>query len=136
MSMVLRNLGLEDVMVSRSSSICGSCTNLGDLRGINSLIVPKLVQLLVQLPQIEELLETITSSKPRFLSTMDILAAFYQVNLDPESRDLTTFTGPDGRRWRYTRCAMGLNNSPAQLNLILSNIFCDKSRFHLSLIHI
>jgi len=37
-----------------------------DLRGINSLIVPKLVQL----PQIEELLETITSSKPRFLSTM------------------------------------------------------------------
>ena len=56
-----------------------------DLRGINSLIVPKLVQL----PQIEELLETITSSKPRYLSTMDILAAFYQVNLDPESRDLT-----------------------------------------------
>jgi len=31
-----------------------------DLRGVNSLIIPKLVQL----PQIEELLETITSSKP------------------------------------------------------------------------
>jgi len=65
-----------------------------DLRGINSLIVPKLIQL----PQIEELLETITSSKPRFLSTMDILSAFYQVSLSEESRDLTTFTGPDGRR--------------------------------------
>jgi len=25
---------------------------------------------------------------------------------------------------------MGLSNSPSQLNLILSNIFCDKSRFH------
>jgi len=97
-----------------------------DLRGINSLIVPKLVQL----PQIEELLETITSSKPRFLTTMVILSAFYQVPLSEESRDLTTFTGPDGRRWRYTRCAMGLSCSPAQLNLILSNIFCDKSRFH------
>jgi len=97
-----------------------------DLRGINSLIVPKLVQL----PQIEELLETITSSKPRFLSTMNILSAFYQVYLSEESRDLTTFTGPDGRRWRCTRCAMGLSCSPAQLNLVLSNIFCDKSRFH------
>ena len=90
-----------------------------DLRGINSLIIPKLVQL----PQIEELLETITSSKPRCMSTMDILSAFYQVPLSEESRDLTTFTGPDGRRWRYTRCAMGLSCSPAQLSLILSNIF-------------
>ena len=97
-----------------------------DLRGVNSLIIPKLVQL----PQIEELLETVTSSKPRFLSTMDILSVLYQVPLSEESRDLTTFTGPDGRRWRYTRCAMGLRCSPAQLNLILSNIFCDKSRFH------
>jgi len=25
---------------------------------------------------------------------------------------------------------MGLSNSPSQLNLIISNIFCDKSRFH------
>ena len=73
-----------------------------DLRGINSLIVPKLVQL----PQIEELLQTITSSKPRYLSTMDILAAFYQVNLDPESRDLTTFTGPDGRPVSYTHLTL------------------------------
>jgi len=61
---------------------------------------------------------------------MEILSAFYQVPLSEESRDLTTFTGPDGRRWRYTRCAMGLSCSPAQLNLILSNIFCDKSCFH------
>jgi len=90
-----------------------------DLRGVNSLIIPKLVQL----PQIEELLETITSSKPRYMSTMNILSAFYQVPLSEESRDLTTFTGPDGRRWRYTRCAMGLSCSPAQLSLILSNIF-------------
>jgi len=45
-------------------------------------------------------------------------------------RDLTTFTGPDGRRWRYARCPFGLNNSRSQLNLILSNLFSDKTRFH------
>jgi len=97
-----------------------------DLCGVNSLTIPKLVQL----PKIEELLETVTSSKPRFLSTMNILSAFYQVPLDEQSRDLTSFTGPDGHRWRYTRCQMGLSCSPLQLNLILSNIFFDKSRFH------
>jgi len=62
------------------------------LCGVNSLIIPKLVQL----PQIEELLETITASKPRFLLCFDILSAFYQVPLHQESRDLTSFTGPDG----------------------------------------
>ena len=97
-----------------------------DLRGINSLIVPQLTQL----PQIEELLETITSNKPRFLTCIDILSAFYHVGLAEESRDLTSFTASDGRRYRYTRAPMGLSSSPSQLNLILSNIFSDKLRFH------
>ena len=97
-----------------------------DLRGINSLIVPRLVQL----PQIEELLETITARKPIYLSTTDIHSAFYQISVHEGSRDLTSFTGPDGRRWRYTRAPMGLCNSPSALNLHLSNIFSDKTRFH------
>jgi len=37
-----------------------------DLHGVNSLIIPKLVQL----PQIEELWETVTSFKPRYLMTL------------------------------------------------------------------
>jgi len=97
-----------------------------DLRGVNSLIIPKLVQL----PQIEELLETVTAQKPRYFSSIDLLSAFYQVELHQESRDLTSFTGSDGRRYRYSRAPMGLNNSPSALNLHLSNIFSDKSRFH------
>ena len=64
---------------------------LVDLRGVNSLIIPKQVQF----PQIEELLETVTSSKHRFLTTMAILSSFYQVPLHEESRNLTSFTGPD-----------------------------------------
>jgi len=55
-----------------------------DLRGVNSLMIPKLVQL----PQIDELLETVTSSKPRYLSMLNILSAFYQIGLHEESRDL------------------------------------------------
>jgi len=61
---------------------------------------------------------------------MDILSAYYQIGLSEESRDLTSFTGPDGRRWRYTRAPMGMANSPSALNLLISNIFSDKSRFH------
>jgi len=57
-----------------------------DLRGVNSLIIPKLVQL----PQIEELLETVTSSKPRFLSTMDKYHGnFIRVLPGPPKRGVT-----------------------------------------------
>ena len=85
---------------------------------------------LVQLPQTEELLETVTAQKPRYFSSIDLLSAFYQVELHQELRDWTSFTGTDGRRYRYTRAPMGLSNSPSALNLHLSNIFSDKSRFH------
>jgi len=107
-----------------SSSYCNSPTYLVMKQNGQKWcwIIPKLVQL----PQIEELLETITSSKSRYLSTFDILSAFYQVELHKESRDLTSFMGPNGRRWRYTRCPMGMSISPSQLNLILSHIFTDK----------
>ena len=94
-----------------------------DLRGINSLIVPKLVQL----PQI---LDDMCSKRPNIFRTLDMLSAFYQVPLEERSRDRTSFTGPDGRRWRYARCPFGLHNSPSQLNLIVGNLFSDKTRFH------
>ena len=47
-----------------------------------------------------------------------------------ETRNLTTFTGLDGRRWRFTRCPFGLSNSHLALNLGLGNLFSDKTRFH------
>ena len=97
-----------------------------DLRGINSMIVPKLVQL----PQTEELLDTVTAQKPRFMLSIDVTVAFWQINLDQSARNLTTSTGPDGRRWCFTCYPFGLSNSPAALNLCLGNLFSDKMRFH------
>ena len=61
---------------------------------------------------------------------MDIFSAFYNIPLSEESRDLTTFTAPNGLRFRYRRCPFRLNNSGSQFHLILGNLFSDKSRFH------
>jgi len=82
-----------------------------DLRGVNSLIIPKLVQL----PQTEEMLDEITAEKPQFITISDVSSAFWQIRLKDSSRDLTSFTSPNGRRWRFTRCPFGLNNSPSAL---------------------
>jgi len=78
-----------------------------DLRGVSSFIIPKLVQL----PQIEEMLDTITAEKPKFITISDVSSASWQVGIEEKSRDLTSFTVPDGRRWQFTHAPFGLNNS-------------------------
>ena len=100
-----------------------------DLRGINSLIIPKTVVL----PQIEEVIDTITAKKPRYLSSLDITSAFFQLAISEESRDYTSFRGPDGKNSRFKRCPMGLSTSPAHLVMLLSSLFTDKTRYHSSL---
>jgi len=90
------------------------------------LIIPRSVQL----PQIEEMLDTITANKPKYITNSDVSLAFWQVSLAENSRDLTTFTGPDGRRWHFTRTLFGLNSLPSQLQSIISQLFRDKSRFY------
>jgi len=97
-----------------------------DLRGINSLIRPKSVQL----PKIDDLLQDITSKRPMFLTTINISSAFWQIRVDNESRKYASFTGPDGRRWQFKRCPFGLSTSPNQLVLILTSLFSDRSRFN------
>ena len=54
-----------------------------DLHAKNSIITPRLVQL----PKINEMLDTITAQKPCFLSTFDTTLAFWQTIIAEESRD-------------------------------------------------
>jgi len=104
----------------------GSRRLVVDLRGINSLIIPKLIQL----PKIDELLDAITEKKPRFLSCCDVRSSFWQLELTENSRELTTFSAPDGRRFCYQRVPFGLQSAPSALVLYLANLFADKNRFH------
>ena len=76
------------------------------------------------------MIDTITGSKPQFLSSLDITSASWQLGIAEESRVYTSFTGLDGRRWKYKRCPMGLSNSPSHLVMLLSNLFSDKTRHH------
>jgi len=75
------------------------------------------------------MLEEITSEKLIYIMVSDVSSAFWQVRLKETSRDLTSFTAPDGRRWRFTRCPFGLNNSSSGLQNTLGTLFSNKSRF-------
>ena len=63
------------------------------------------------MPVLEEILQSLVDNNSVF-STLDSYSGFYQIDLSPESREMTTFTTPSGH-CQYKRMFMGLVGSPS-----------------------
>ena len=96
-----------------------------DLRELNKLIVPKLVQL----PHIDELIQDVTQDNPHFMSTFDLTSAFWSIPIAEQCRDYLSITGVDGQRLRFARCPFGMSTSPAGLLLAIGQLFSDRHRY-------
>ncbi len=71
------------------------------------------------LPRLEELVKQATGH-PNYV-TLDMWEAYFQIMLDEESRDLTTFS--DGvTLYRFKRLPFGLNCSPAIFSWRMASI--------------
>ena len=57
-------------------------------------------------PTVEETLQEVSYAK--VFSKLDLNMAFHQIELHPESRDITTFATPNGL-YRYKRLLFGIN---------------------------
>ena len=57
-------------------------------------------------PTVEETLQEVSYAK--LYSELDLNMAFHQIELHPDSRDITTFAAPDGL-YRYKRLLFGVN---------------------------
>ena len=60
-------------------------------------------------PTAQEVTQSIPANS-KWFAKLDAVKGYHQINLDPESRDLTTILLPRGR-YRYTRAPMGLSSS-------------------------
>lgn len=89
-----------------------------DLRAPNKAIVVDSFPL----PHIDELLNSLSGAS--HFSKLDLASAYYQVRLDPKSRDLTAFITHEGL-FRFTRVCFGLASAPAAFQKIMSNILKD-----------
>ena len=70
------------------------------------------------------MIDDIAGRKARYFTITDLKSGFYQLTLDPGSRDLTSFTNPrDGSRWRWNICPFGLQASPAACLTLINQIF-------------
>ncbi len=77
-----------------------------DFRQLN--LVTPLVRYWV--PSLDEILLRVGNCT--CLTTLDLTAGFHQIEMDPESSELTTFVCPLGK-YRYVRMPFGLKNAPA-----------------------
>ena len=73
-------------------------------------------------PTIEETLQEMSGAK--VFSKLDLNMAFHQVELASESRDITTFAGPNGL-YRYKRLLFGVNMATENFQHIIWQILKD-----------
>lgn len=72
------------------------------------------------LPYINATLDRLRNAK--FLSSMDIKSAYFQVPLEESSRPLTAFTVPNRGLFHFLRLPMGLSNSPATFQRLVDRV--------------
>ena len=73
-------------------------------------------------PTVEETLQEVSYAK--VFSKLDLNMAFHQIELHPESRDITTFAAPNGL-YRYKRLLFGINMATEKFQQIVSQIIKD-----------
>ena len=72
-------------------------------------------------------------SGKKWVTTIDLSDAFYQIALHPDSQPYTAFySEAHGKRYCFTRCPQGLKNSPLYLKLLMDQLFGD---MHNTVIH-
>ena len=76
------------------------------------------------IPTIDEVLQDLNQSK--FFSKLDLTTAYHQIELSPESRDITRFGTHKGLYW-YKRLMFGISCAPEMYQKVLHEILqeCD-----------
>ena len=79
------------------------------------------------IPTIDEVLQDLNQSK--FFSKLDLNSAYHQIELAPESRDITTFGTHDGL-YRYKRLMFGISCAPEMYQKVIRQVLQDCEGAH------
>ena len=74
------------------------------------------------LSRIDDCFDTLGTTQPYYFSTLDLMSGFFQVDLDEESRDKTTFVTHRGT-YRFKRMPQGLVGAPATFSRLVETVF-------------
>lgn len=89
-----------------------------DFRRLNEATIP----IQFPIPSIDSILDRLAGSK--IFTTLDLYGAFYQIQLDENSRSFTTFEN-NNFAYRFRSMPQGLNSSPATMQNAVNTLFYD-----------
>ena len=76
----------------------------------------------IPIPTVDEVVENLNGSA--VFSKLDLRLGFHQIELDEESRDITTFATHEGL-FRYKRLSFGVNSAPEKYQQIIRQVVSD-----------
>ena len=74
------------------------------------------------LPVLEDVLDALASSKPKYMTTLDMKNGFFQIKLDPETSHKSGFNSSTGN-YSFNRLSQGLSNAPATFQALMHTVF-------------
>lgn len=86
-----------------------------DYRGLNAVTKADTFPL----PRIDDLLDQL--SKARYFSILDLASGFWQIQVEPKSREKTAFTTPHGL-FEFRVMPFGLTNAPAVFQRLIQKV--------------
>lgn len=79
------------------------------------------------LPRIEEILSRL--GKAKFISSIDLQDAFWQIPLNDESKPKTAFNIPNRGMWQFTVVPFGLTTAAQAMQRLMDSLFNDRGEF-------
>jgi hypothetical protein len=74
------------------------------------------------IPRVQDLLDCFHGAK--YFSTIDLASGYWQIQMDPNSKEKTTFTSKWGT-WYFNVMPFGLNTAPATFQSLMDKIFSE-----------
>ena len=71
------------------------------------------------LPEIQQLIDNIGKHKSKIFTSLDLTSGFWQMQLHPNSQEITAFSVPGRGRFHWLRTPMGLKGSPASFQRLM-----------------
>ena len=88
-----------------------------DFRGVNKVTKP----MNFPITHFQDVVDSLGQSKSNFYSVLDMAQGFFQISLDPETKDRTGFVTHQGV-YEFNRLPFGLMNSSSAFSLVLNEV--------------
>ena len=106
--------GSPVVLVAKKNGTSRLCI---DYRRLNSVTKP----VFYPLPLLEDVFQTVAENNPSIFSTIDMTSGFWQIPLDPLTKNRTAFVTHRGN-YHFKRLPMGLKSSPSVFQALVTKV--------------